>query len=601
MKAYLHFWGEVLRLSWRNAPAYTAAVFAVEASAVLGNVGIAVFLSQTVGSVSEGDGKQAVSFAALTALASLTVFLANRLHGLIGLFLIVEKVAFELDRALARDIAGIEGIEHLERSDYLDRITMLRGFASKRLVGGMWTAVRSVFTVAQLVITLVILGAVSPWLLALLFLAIAPLVADRVARSWEIDAERASAEDVRLEEHLFRLGVEAGPGKDLRVMGAAGQIRTWQAEAWSRAVTVRDRARARGVALRALGWTVFTTGFVAGLAVVVYGADSDAQAARDAVLVVSLTATLQQAVQTAVNHVTTTMSAGIFIDPYLWLKDYAEQDRSRRRRGIAPPDTLRAGIRIEGLGFTYPGTQEPVLHDVTLDLAAGTVVALVGEVGSGKSTLVKLLSKFYAPTTGRVLIDGSDLADIDPDLWRTRSSATFQDFGRYPQLTFAEAVGIGDVARIDDSDALARALRSADAADLGAGLPAGLDTLLGRRYGGIDLSEGQWQRTALARANMREDVLLLLLDEPTASLDAPSEQVIFERYMANAKALARSTGAVTLIVSHRLSTVAGADVVIVLEHGRVREQGSHSDLMSQSGLYRELFDLQAAAYEDAFD
>lgn len=182
------------------------------------------------------------------------------------------------------------------------------------------------------------------------------------------------------------------------------------------------------------------------------------------------------------------------------------------------------------------------------------------------------------------------------DAWRQRTSAAYQDFGRYPQMTFGEAVGLGDINRLDDGAALAEAIESADADGLVRRLPDGTDTRLSPVYGGIDLSEGQWQKTALARASMRSDPLLFMLDEPTASLDAPSEHAIFQRYMQRARRLALDRGAITLVVSHRLSTVAGADLVLVLDRGKLVEQGTHEQLLAAGGRYSELYSLQARAY-----
>jgi ATP-binding cassette subfamily B protein len=183
------------------------------------------------------------------------------------------------------------------------------------------------------------------------------------------------------------------------------------------------------------------------------------------------------------------------------------------------------------------------------------------------------------------------LPALDTSSWRARTTAAFQDFGRF-HTTVRENVGLGDLPALDDTARVRAALDEADAAGL-----APLDTLLGRELGGADLSEGQWQRLALARASMRQDPLLMILDEPTASLDAPTEQAIFERHMARARLLAARTGAVTVIVSHRFSTVTGADLILVLDQGRLTEQGTHASLMALGGTYAELYRIQAGAYQ----
>ena len=359
----------------------------------------------------------------------------------------------------------------------------------------------------------------------------------------------------------------------------------------------RYLARVRAAGLRALGWIVFVAGFTALLAVVTRVARSGAATAGDVVLVVTLTITLQQTVQTAVGQLTTTMNADIYLEPFRWLRSYVAAARAARHRGEPVPERLTTGIRLENVSFAYSGTTRRVVDDVSVLLPAGSVVALVGEFGSGKSTLVKLLSKFYETTAGTITVDGVDLRTLDTTDWRRRTSAAYQDFGRHPQMTFGEAVGLGDIERLTDEEAVARAVADADADRLVATLPMGMATPLSPLYGGLELSEGQWQKTALARASMRTDPLLFMLDEPTASLDAPSEHAIFKHYKARARRLAESTGAITLIVSHRLSTVAGADLVLVLDRGRLVEQGAHEQLLATGGRYGELYRLQADAYD----
>ncbi|MFG3015655.1 ABC transporter ATP-binding protein [Streptomyces cinerochromogenes] len=595
MTRYLRLWVEVLGISWRHAGRLTATVFAIEAGLVIANIGMALAMRTAVDEMGARNEAPAVGAAVAAAVACTLVLVLNRLHGLVGLFLIVEKVGAVIEDRLLRDIATLQQIEHLERSDYLDRITVLKG-APKRIVGGMWNAVRACFTFLQLALTLVLLGAVSPWFLALLGLAVAPLWCDRKGREIESRAEIDTAEVFRLQRHLFDVATDAAAGKEIRTGLAGPTVARLQTAAMGEATAGRYAARVRAAWLRAMGYTVFVVGFAVSLSVIMHRASSGNATAGDVVLVVTLTLNLQQTVEAAVGQLTATMSAGIYLDPYLWLRSYIAAERESRTGHKMPPGQLRTGIRFDHVSFSYPGTNKIVIDDVSVLLPAGSVVALVGEFGSGKSTLVKLLSRFYHPQTGTITVDDVDLCALETEAWRQRTSAAYQDFGRYPQMTFAEAVGLGDIAKLGDQEALFRAIDTADADGIVDRLPEGAATRLSPAYGGVDLSEGQWQKTALARASMRWDPLLFMLDEPTASLDAPSEHTVFRRYMERARQLAARNGAVTLVVSHRLSTVAGADLVLVLDRGKLVEQGTHEELLAAGGRYSELYRLQAKAY-----
>ncbi|MGH9122155.1 MAG: bifunctional diaminohydroxyphosphoribosylaminopyrimidine deaminase/5-amino-6-(5-phosphoribosylamino)uracil reductase RibD [Acidimicrobiales bacterium] len=238
------------------------------------------------------------------------------------------------------------------------------------------------------------------------------------------------------------------------------------------------------------------------------------------------------------------------------------------------PAHLADGIRLEAVTFKYQGSERPALDGVSLLLPAGATVALVGDNGAGKSTLVKLLSRFYDPDEGSITIDGVDLRDVDVDAWRATSTGSYQDFVRF-KLRAGESVGAGDLPAASDEASVARAAVEGGAASFLEGLPDGYATQLGREFeGGADLSEGQWQKVALSRALMRQAPLLVVLDEPTAALDARAEHELFETYAKKAAA-ARERGGITVLVSHRFSTVRMADLIVVLDRGRVVEQGTH--------------------------
>ncbi len=296
--------------------------------------------------------------------------------------------------------------------------------------------------------------------------------------------------------------------------------------------------------------------------------------------------------QTAVMNILATISGMYEDNLYLsnlteYLKHEVSVPCGKETKGLNPKD----GIRFENVSFTYPKMKEPALKNITLHIKSGESLALVGENGSGKTTLIKLLTRLYTPTEGRILLEGLDLQEWDVDVLRRKIGVIFQDFARY-QLLVGENIGIGDVRNLENKEQIQKAAREGLSSEFIEALPHSYETQLGAWFqDGKELSGGQWQKIALSRAFMRRDADILILDEPTAAIDAKAEAEIFS-YFRNL-----TQGKVSIIISHRFSTVRMADQIIVIENGKIIEKGSHQSLLELEGQYAMLFKLQAKGYQ----
>jgi ATP-binding cassette subfamily B protein len=499
-----------------------------------------------------------------------------------------ERLTIALEAHVAWLQASVASIEHHERPEYLDRLSMLRNqvFVLDHMYYSLFTTCGWVL---RLGVTLALLVSIHPALALLVLFALPTVLTSTWRPGVERAAEERGASANRLARHLFDVATTAPPGKEVRVTRIGPRLVTQRREAWERWYGPVAAARWSSALWHALGWTIFGLAYVAA---VVFVASALRAPAGDVLLVVAAGARLSAYISATVGEIG--FLRGFWLDGsrrLAWLEDYAA---SQVEGADAPvPERLAEGIRFEQVSFVYPGTERVVLDDVDLYLRPGSVVAIVGENGAGKTTLVKLLCRLYRPTSGRILVDGVDLARISPDKWRSRLAGAFQDFFRF-ELKAWQTVGVGEVSRIDDLAAVAAAVNRAGADDVVEGLPAGLNTQLGPTWPeGSEISFGQWQKLALARGFMRERPLVLVLDEPTAALDAETEHALFERYAAATRGV---DGQITILVSHRFSTVRMADFIVVLDGSRVVESGTHEELLAKGGNYAELYRIQAEAY-----
>jgi ATP-binding cassette, subfamily B, bacterial len=507
-----------------------------------------------------------------------------------------DRVAVALESHVAGLQASVATIAHHERQEYVDRLAMLRDqvFVLDHMYMSLFSTCGWIL---RLAVTVVLLASIHPALALLVAFAL-PTV---FTSGWRPAVERAVQERAtpanRLARHLFNTATTAPPGKEVRVTGIGDQLARHRREAWERWYRPVAGARWTTAAWHILSWAIFGAGYVGAVVFVSYGLKATP---GQVLLVLAAGARLSAYIGATVGEIG--FLRGFWLDGsrrMAWLEDYAA---SLMEHADAPaPERLTEGIRFEHVSFTYPGTKRLVLDDVNLELKAGSVVAIVGENGAGKSTLVKLLCRMYQPDQGRILIDGLDLGRIRADDWREHLAGAFQDFFRF-EFQARRTVGVGDVARLDNEPAVVAAVTRAGADDVVEHLKSGLDTQLGATWpDGVEVSFGQWQKLALARGFMRDHPLLIVLDEPTAALDAETEHALFERYAAVARGGKQdqegaADGRITILVSHRFSTVRMADIIVVLDGARVVEVGTHEALMAKGGQYAELYGIQAAAY-----
>lgn len=509
---------------------------------------------------------------------------------------LAERTVVYGDEQVIHVVGSIPGLEHHERPDYLDTLALVRSdvdwyqSAVGLIIGGLGQAMLILSTLGLLV-------AIHPALLLLPLFGIPSLVIALRSQKRLEQVQRETAEAGRLAARLFNLSMRAGPAKEIRIFNIREELLNRFRSQLDRTHDPLLRVQTWSARMSSVGKMIFGAGYAASVLFVAWLAAQGHATAGDLLLAIYLALGVTSQLEGAWSQIRWGRHNLVAAGRFLWLLDYAHDHSVRRPDRATPvPSKVTDCLLIEDLSFMYPGTDTEVLTGIRLEIPAGATVALVGENGAGKTTLVKLLCRFYEPTAGRILLDGTDISEFDPTEWLRRISTAFQDFSKF-EFIARESVGVGDLPRIEEPAALAAALDRAGANDLFKAWPNGLDTQLGRDWeGGIEPSIGQWQKIALSRAVMREHPLLLILDEPTASLDAETEYALFERFHEAAGA-SRERGSITILVSHRFSTVRMADLIAVIDQGKLIEAGSHDELTRLDGLYAELFSIQARSYQ----
>jgi ATP-binding cassette subfamily B protein len=577
------------KLGYRHEPGLIVGAFTLALLAALPDALLALWFKLLGTGALEGDWAH-VRFAglALGVSATATWFfqtLSTRVQRRFR-----DKVTIALESHVATLLASIPTIAHQERPEYLDRLAVLRNqvFMLDHMYMSLFTTCG---WIVRLGVTIALLVSIHPALALLALFAVPPVFTATWRPSVERSAYERGAAPTRLARHLFDVATTAAPGKEVRVTGIADRLITDRRLAWESGNRPIAAARWASAGWHTLGWAIFGAGYVCAI---VFVSSSLGAPAGDVLLTLAAGSRLSFYIGGTVGEIG--FLRGIWMDAarrLAWLEDYANSCVETANQPA--PNRLAEGIRFEHVSFAYPGTDRVVLDDIDLQLPAGAVVAIVGENGAGKSTLVKLLAKMYEPTSGRILIDLADLARISTADWRARLAGAFQDFFRF-EFRARDTVGIGDLPRLDDEAAVLTAVSRAGADDVIVRLAAGLDSQLGRTWpGGVEVSFGQWQKLALARGFMRDRPLVLVLDEPTAALDAETEHALFDRYASAVRDEGKAS--ITILVSHRFSTVRMADLIVVLDGARVVEMGTHDTLMAQRGQYAQLYAIQAAAYQ----
>ncbi len=586
-----------LKLIWHTSPALTLANIALRllrAALPLATLYIARLILDDVVQLSQlpAAARALNPVLGLVALEFGLVLLADALGRAVALLdsLLGDLFANASSVRLMRHAAELD-LDQFEDSTFYDKLERARRQTLSRSV-----LMSQVLAQGQDAVTLVLLAgglvAFQPWLLGLLLLAVVPaFLGESHFNERSYSLSHSWTPERRELDYLRQTGASDETAKEVKIFGLSDFLIT-------RFETLSDQfySQNKALALRRASWgTVFAAIGAAGY----YGAYVYIikQAVGGAISIGQLTflagsfARLRGLLEGILSRFSQVADGALYLQDFFDFFQIAPRIvRPTTGQAVRPfPRPIRQGFTFEDVGFQYKNAEKWALRHLSFELHAGEKLALVGENGAGKTTLVKLLARLYDPTEGRILLDGYDLREYDPAELRQEIGVIFQDFVRF-QLPAGQNLAVGRISERQNQPRIEQAAHQSLADTVIAKLPLGYDQMIGRRFnGGVDLSGGEWQKIALGRAYMRE-AQLLILDEPTAALDARAEYEVFERF----KELTQ--GKTAVLISHRFSTVRMADRILVVEHGRVQEIGSHEELLAKGGRYAELFALQAAGY-----
>jgi ATP-binding cassette, subfamily B, bacterial len=524
--------------------------------------------------------------AALEFGLALTTDFSGRLSSLLDSLLAETYSNFASIRLMEK--AASLDLEQFESSDQQDRLDRARRQVTGRtsLLGLVFGQIQDVLTAVFFVIGLL---AYWPWLIALMLIALVPSLLSEVkfnAQGYRLDYFRTP--ERRQLDYIRYLGSSIETAKEVKLFG----LEQFLIERFRRFAETMFVDNRRLAASRAIWGSLFaalgTIAYYIAYGVIIWRTMAGEFSLGDMAFLVGSFLRLKSLLDGLLLGFSQVAGQALYLDDLFSFFDV-------QPRIVSPPDPppvpkrIRSGFVFEDVGFRYEGADRWAVRHLDLEIRNGEILALVGENGAGKTTIVKLLARLYDPTEGRVLLDGHDLREYDLEELRNRVGVVFQDFVRF-HFTAAENIAMGRVVAAGDRNRIEQAANRSLAEAVIARLPLGFEQPLGRRFsGGIDLSGGEWQKIAIARAYMR-DADVLVLDEPTSALDAQSEFEVFQRFRD------LSVGKTTLLISHRFSTVRMADRIIVLESGEIIDAGTHQALLGRGGRYAELFELQAAGY-----